>query len=59
MRARLSLRLADYAVARDQDVWGEDAALFKPERWIAEDGTLRSFDQWKCAFAGNLIDLTP
>ena len=36
-------------MARDKDVWGEDAALFKAERWIAEDGSLQRFDQWKCA----------
>eukprot|EP00644_Phytophthora_capsici_P002762 jgi/Phyca11/56109/gw1.55.137.1 len=40
--------LATYAMARMQNVWGEDAAEFKPERWIdAASGKLINFSPFK------------
>ncbi|KAL3666868.1 hypothetical protein V7S43_007817 [Phytophthora oleae] len=42
--------LATYAMARMQNVWGEDAAEFKPERWIdAASGKLINISPFKFA----------
>ncbi|KAK1945923.1 Cytochrome P450 86B1 [Phytophthora citrophthora] len=42
--------LATYAMARMQNVWGEDAAEFKPERWIdATSGKLINVSPFKFA----------
>jgi len=30
-----------YAMARVEDVWGEDCEEFRPERWLGEDGAFR------------------
>jgi hypothetical protein len=44
-------------MARDPEIWGEDAAELKPSRWIDEDGkTLRKFSQWQAhAFNGGTL----
>ncbi|TMW66981.1 hypothetical protein Poli38472_012097 [Pythium oligandrum] len=40
--------LMTYAQARQPSVWGEDAAIFKPERWIdGETGQVKSFSPFK------------
>ncbi|TMW66982.1 hypothetical protein Poli38472_012098 [Pythium oligandrum] len=40
--------LMTYAQARQPTVWGEDAAMFKPERWIdSETGHLKTFSPFK------------
>ncbi|KAL8287526.1 hypothetical protein RQP46_003384 [Phenoliferia psychrophenolica] len=38
---------SDYAFGRLTSIWGEDAAAFDPERWIAEDGSLKTASSWK------------
>ncbi|KAF8751318.1 hypothetical protein HU200_012199 [Digitaria exilis] len=36
-----------YAMARVEDVWGEDCEEFRPERWLGEDGTFRPESPFK------------
>eukprot|EP01117_Protostelium_nocturnum_P001864 TRINITY_DN1236_c0_g1_i1.p1 TRINITY_DN1236_c0_g1~~TRINITY_DN1236_c0_g1_i1.p1 ORF type:complete len:499 (+),score=107.05 TRINITY_DN1236_c0_g1_i1:54-1550(+) len=41
------VRWCDWSMARNPEVWGEDCAVFKPERWIDQDGKFKRVDQWK------------
>jgi cytochrome P450 len=34
--------LTPFGQGKSQDLWGEDAKKFKPERWFTEEGVLRS-----------------
>jgi hypothetical protein len=35
-------------LARDETIWGPDAAEMKPSRWFENDGqTLKKFSQWQ------------
>jgi len=36
-----------YAMARMEDIWGKDCELFKPERWLGEDGAFRQESPFK------------
>ncbi|XP_010450996.1 PREDICTED: alkane hydroxylase MAH1-like [Camelina sativa] len=36
-----------YAMGRMRAIWGEDAAEFKPERWVSETGGLRHESSYK------------
>ncbi|XP_066312747.1 cytochrome P450 CYP94D108-like [Miscanthus floridulus] len=36
-----------YAMARMEDIWGKDCELFKPERWLGEDGAFRPESPFK------------
>jgi cytochrome P450 len=48
VRANSTVALATYAMARMPFVWGEDAAQFKPERWLEpETGRLRCVSPFK------------
>ncbi|KAM0788869.1 hypothetical protein ACM66B_002954 [Microbotryomycetes sp. NB124-2] len=38
---------SDWVMNRVPEVWGEDAAEFKPSRWIDEQGKLKNESQWK------------
>ncbi|KAL8290477.1 hypothetical protein RQP46_002735 [Phenoliferia psychrophenolica] len=38
---------SDWAMGRSTKVWGEDAKEFKPERWINEDGGLKTESIYK------------
>jgi cytochrome P450 len=38
---------SDWMMARDEEVWGEDAKQFKPSRWIDESGELKKESQFK------------
>ncbi|KAI7861836.1 cytochrome P450 [Spinellus fusiger] len=48
-----------YAMGRSPALWGEDAKVFKPERWITPEGTLRreSFGLWPAFHGGPRICL--
>ncbi|GAA5904135.1 hypothetical protein JCM6882_003956 [Rhodosporidiobolus microsporus] len=41
---------SDWAMSRDENIWGKDAKEFKPERWIEEDGSLKKESQFKAHF---------
>lgn len=34
-----------FAIARDEEVFGKDTDDFIPERWLADDGTLKDLPQ--------------
>lgn len=40
----------DWELGRFTDVWGDDAAQFKPTRWIDEKKELKKESQWKAHF---------
>ncbi|KAI9274186.1 cytochrome P450 [Sporodiniella umbellata] len=48
-----------YAQGRSTKVWGEDAKVFKPERWIDEDGRVKreTAGKWPAFHAGPRICL--
>lgn len=37
---------SDWILGRDENVWGPDAKLFKPSRWIDEQGLHKKESQW-------------
>lgn len=37
-------------MGRDEGIWGEDAKMFKPSRWIDDAGELIKESQWKAHF---------
>ncbi|UPK91592.1 hypothetical protein LCI18_002527 [Fusarium solani-melongenae] len=41
--------MSAYSMHRDEDIWGQDAYEFKPERWL--DGADKSLDQFLCPFS--------
>lgn len=41
---------SDYVMGRNTSLWGEDAAEFKPSRWLDEDGQIRKETQYKAHF---------
>ncbi|GAA5813761.1 hypothetical protein MFLAVUS_007248 [Mucor flavus] len=48
-----------YVQGRSEKVWGPDAKIFRPERWITEEGELRreSQGQWPAFHAGPRVCL--
>lgn len=38
---------SDWAMARDEGIWGPDAKEFKPSRWLDEQGEMIKESQWK------------
>ncbi|KAI8376493.1 cytochrome P450 [Radiomyces spectabilis] len=48
-----------YSAGRSEAIWGSDAKLFKPERWLTEDGTLqkRSQGEWPVFHVGPRVCL--
>ncbi|CAF2091801.1 unnamed protein product [Brassica napus] len=47
VKSNINIMIFIYAMGRMKDVWGEDAAEFKPERWISETGGLRHEPSYK------------
>ncbi|KAL0891710.1 hypothetical protein Bca101_015693 [Brassica carinata] len=47
VKSNINIMIFLYAMGRMKDVWGEDAAEFKPERWISETGGLRHEPSYK------------
>lgn len=44
--------LSQHQMMRRQDLFGPDADLFKPERWLTDAGTLKGYDKvWELSFA--------
>ncbi|KAG5796274.1 hypothetical protein H9Q69_004700 [Fusarium xylarioides] len=41
--------MSAYSMHRDENVWGQDAYEFKPERWL--DGADKNLDQFLCPFS--------
>lgn len=41
---------SDWAMARNTDIWGEDAAEFLPQRWLDESGSIAKVSQFKAHF---------
>ena len=44
------LLYSDWAMGRNPDIWGKDAAEFRPSRWIEEDGSFMRVSQSKAHF---------
>ncbi|KAI9306556.1 cytochrome P450, partial [Cunninghamella echinulata] len=38
---------SSYAMGRIEEIWGDDAKQFKPDRWFSDDGNLRHESQYK------------
>ncbi|KAI9274183.1 cytochrome P450 [Sporodiniella umbellata] len=59
IKAGDTIFLGSYAQGRSTKVWGEDAKVFKPERWIDEDGRVKreTAGKWPAFHAGPRICL--
>lgn len=44
---KMKIMIPLYAMGRMESIWGEDAAEFKPERWISERGTVKHEPSYK------------
>nr|AAP79889.1 cytochrome P450 [Colacogloea retinophila] len=44
------IRLSDWALGRNEEVWGADAKEWKPSRWIDDEGRPIQYSQWKAHF---------
>ncbi|XP_031109714.1 alkane hydroxylase MAH1-like [Ipomoea triloba] len=44
---KMKIMIPLYAMGRMESIWGEDAAEFKPERWISEKGTVKHEPSYK------------
>ena len=36
-----------YGMARQKDIWGDDAEVFRPERFLTTDGKFKAPEAWK------------
>ncbi|CAI6027427.1 unnamed protein product [Clonostachys chloroleuca] len=52
VRQQTIVGMSAYAMHRDENIWGQDAYEFKPERWL--DGADKSLDQFLCPFSKGL-----
>jgi hypothetical protein len=41
---------SDWAMGRNEAVWGPDAKVFKPSRWLDAEGHVKKESQWKAHF---------